>query len=322
MNRTDRLNAILVHLQSKKKVKAQEIADRFGITLRTVYRDVKALEESGVPIIGESGIGYSVMEGYRLPPVMFTQEEAAALVLSAKLSNPLPGNSGKSHLEDALFKIKSVIRGSDKDFLDELEKSVAVEMSNLPSTEKPSYVMQQLQKAMIGKYVVKMQYQSLYKKEQVWRDIEPIGLYYYSLGWHIIAWCRLRKNYRDFRIDRICQFTITDESFAAKKHQSLQEYITQTTRKTAMQEVVVRMTKKTASYVINQKYNYGFLSEEEVNANELRMYFLTYCNEHFGRWLLTFTNAVTIEQPLALKEYMYRLLDELKEKYEGSLEMA
>ena len=77
MNRIDRLHAILTHLQSKRLVTAQEIADRFDISLRTVYRDVKALDESGVPVIGEAGTGYTIMEGYRLPPVMFSRRRQA-----------------------------------------------------------------------------------------------------------------------------------------------------------------------------------------------------------------------------------------------------
>src|SRR5688572_29301370 len=105
MNRIDRLHAILTHLQSKKKVTAQDIADRFNISLRTVYRDVKALEESGVPVIGEAGIGYSVMEGYRLPPVMFTQEEASALIMGAKLAEKFTDHSVRKHFDAALYKI-------------------------------------------------------------------------------------------------------------------------------------------------------------------------------------------------------------------------
>ncbi len=78
MNRIDRVTAILIQLQSKKIVRAQEIAERFSISLRTVYRDIKTLEEAGIPIAGEAGVGYSIMEGYRLPQVMFTKEEAIA----------------------------------------------------------------------------------------------------------------------------------------------------------------------------------------------------------------------------------------------------
>src|SRR5678816_2613752 len=120
MNRIDRLAAILIQLQSRPLVKAQDIATKFSISLRTVYRDVKALEESGVPVIGEAGSGYTIMEGYRLPPVMFTQEEASALLLGAKLAEYLSDESIKKHFNAALFKIKAVLRTSDKEHMDQL----------------------------------------------------------------------------------------------------------------------------------------------------------------------------------------------------------
>ena len=86
MNRIDRLAAILIQLQSRPLVKAQDIAEKFSISLRTVYRDVKALEEAGVPVIGEAGTGYRLMEGYKLPPVMFNMDEATALLNCIQIS--------------------------------------------------------------------------------------------------------------------------------------------------------------------------------------------------------------------------------------------
>src|ERR1700741_4212443 len=102
MNRIDRVTAILIQLQSKRVVKAQEIADRFAISLRTVYRDIKTLDEAGIPIIGEAGIGYSIMEGYRLPPVMFTREEATALLTAEKLVEKLTDTSTQQTYQGAM----------------------------------------------------------------------------------------------------------------------------------------------------------------------------------------------------------------------------
>jgi predicted DNA-binding transcriptional regulator YafY len=84
MNRIDRISAILIQLQTRRVVKASDIAERFNISLRTVYRDVRSLEEAGVPIIGEAGVGYSLVDGYRLPPIMFTREEATAFLTAEK----------------------------------------------------------------------------------------------------------------------------------------------------------------------------------------------------------------------------------------------
>ena len=92
MNRFDRITAILIQLQAKRSVKGQEMADRFGVSLRTVYRDLRTLEQAGVPLCGEAGVGYSLAEGYRLPPVMFTREEATALLTAKSWSpaSPMP----------------------------------------------------------------------------------------------------------------------------------------------------------------------------------------------------------------------------------------
>ena len=85
MNKFDRIVAILIQLQSRRIVKAQDLADRFNVSLRTIYRDIRSLQTAGVPIASEAGIGYELVEGYRLPPVMFTREEASSFVAAEKL---------------------------------------------------------------------------------------------------------------------------------------------------------------------------------------------------------------------------------------------
>ncbi|MCB0435990.1 MAG: HTH domain-containing protein, partial [Mangrovimonas sp.] len=129
VKRFDRIVAILVQLQSKRIVKAQELADRFEVSLRTIYRDVRTLEASGVPIVSEAGIGYSIMEGYRLPPVMFTKEEAGSFVAAEKLMQQFVDKSLGAYHESAMFKIKSVLRGREKDWISALETQILVDPS-------------------------------------------------------------------------------------------------------------------------------------------------------------------------------------------------
>jgi predicted DNA-binding transcriptional regulator YafY len=224
MNRIDRFHAILTQLQSKKLVKAQEIADRFHISLRTVYRDVKALEESGIPIIGEAGSGYSMMEGYRLLPVMFTQEEASALLLGSKLAAQLTDASVQKHYEEALYKIKAVLRTGDKDYVDELSNNIEIVLPAIPQNENTNRHLTALQKAIAEKAVVFIRYSSSYNKtETTERLVEPIGLVHYSQAWHLIGWCRLRNSYRDFKVNRIERLQLKEESFGYVQHKSLQE---------------------------------------------------------------------------------------------------
>jgi predicted DNA-binding transcriptional regulator YafY len=315
MNRIDRLHAILTHLQSKKKVTAQDIADRFNISLRTVYRDVKALEESGVPVIGEAGIGYSVMEGYRLPPVMFTQEEASALIMGAKLAEKFTDHSVRKHFDGALYKIKAVLRGTDKDYVEKLTSHIHItERKFAPGEEAGQQHLSNIQHAIVHRKCIRIHYKSTYKEETTVRIVEPIGLYYYSNSWHLISWCKLRKDYRDFRVDKITSLTITDDCFDAGTHPSLKEYIDTIQNKAQLKEAVVIFDKEVARQITTFKYYFGFVSEEEY-GDRVKMKFLTTCLDSFGRWLISYTNAVTIVSPDALHEKMVRYAEELNNHY-------
>ncbi|HEY6899718.1 MAG TPA: YafY family protein, partial [Puia sp.] len=236
MNRIDRLHAILTHLQSKKKVTAQEMADRFNISLRTVYRDVKALDESGVPVIGEAGTGYTIMEGYRLPPVMFTREEASALLLGAKLAEQFTDGSIKRHFNAALFKIKAVLRSTDKEYVDSLTEHIEIITRYSPDNESPQQFLSLLQQAVVHKYIVHLHYRSNKKEEVTQRDVEPIGLLHYGSAWHLIAWCQLRQGYRDFRLSRMLGVTLDSKTFDPGTHPSIRQYIEQIMAESDLQE--------------------------------------------------------------------------------------
>ncbi len=314
MNRIDRLHAILTHLQSKKRVTAQELADRFNLSLRTVYRDIKALDESGVPVIGEAGSGYTIMEGYRLPPVMFTQEEAAALMMGAKLDERITDASVKKYYDAALFKIKAVLRGTDKDSVENLDDQIAVMItSRMPADESANTYLAALQKAIVEKKAIFLRYNSN-NEETTERVVEPIGLCYYSANWHLIGWCRLRQDYRDFRVGRIQRLQVKEESFEKKTHQSLQQYLDSVMNAYNLHEVVVRVNKNVLKYIKDQKYYYGFVREEDA-GDYCRMHFMVGSFESFGRWLLTFTDSVIAESPEQLLTVMQKFIDQLNGVY-------
>ena len=185
MNRIDRLTAILIQLQTKQVVTAQEIANRFEISLRTVYRDVRALEEAGVPIGAEAGKGYFLSEGFHLPPVMFTPEEANALMLGSKLIEGQTDNSIKHHFYEAMLKIKSVLKNAEKEGLQALEEKIEVSSPFQNQNEEfPNDFLSTIQKALIKDNLLSFKYYSNYNGEYSERQVEPMGLVLYSGAWH------------------------------------------------------------------------------------------------------------------------------------------
>src|ERR1700712_2421347 len=225
MNRIDRIAAILIQLQSRRITKAQDIADRFEISLRTVYRDMKALEEAGIPIIGEAGVGYSIMDGYRLPPVMFTREEAIAFLTAEKMVEQLTDSANSANYRSAMYKIKSVLRSTEKDLLENMDTHIEVLRGRRKTPINPELdLIQPILKSIGERKVISMKYFSHHRQQQTERFVEPVGVFYLDGYWHLIAYCRMRNDYRDFRLDRIQAIRLTDETFK-QKHPLLKDYL-------------------------------------------------------------------------------------------------
>lgn len=218
--RLPRLTAILTQLQTKRLTTATSLSDRFNVSVRTIYRDIKALEQAGVPILTEDGKGYTLMEGYKIPPVMFSEKEANALILAEQL---VLKNKDKSFIKDyteAVDKIKAVLRQPEKDKANLLAERTRFEQNM--NRERNSNNISQLQYALTNFYVTKIDYTNEQHKTTN-RDIEPFALISTTENWLLIAWCRLRNEFRYFRLDRIARMQILSEKF--KKHKmTLQEY--------------------------------------------------------------------------------------------------
>ncbi|MFV1977280.1 MAG: helix-turn-helix transcriptional regulator, partial [Candidatus Scalindua sp.] len=226
MNRIDRLQAILIQLQSKRVITAREIAERFGVSLRTIYRDIRALEEGGVPIGAEAGIGYYLSEGYHLPPVMFTREEASALLMAGKIFEKHTDKNLQSHFKDALFKVKAVLDMDKKEELENLEDKILIDPFGMQFRDHTANIMvSEIQSILPQRKLIKIVYHAGYSGESSERVVEPIGLCFYYNQWHLIAYCQLRNDYRDFRTDRIEKLDVVPGKFSKTDHISLQHYL-------------------------------------------------------------------------------------------------
>lgn len=221
MNRIDRLFDMLTLLQSKKFITAEHLSERFGISVRTVYRDIKALGESGIPIGFEPNKGYYVVQGYFLSPIAFTTEEATALMVSETLVSGFGDKSIQTHLGTALAKVKAVLKTSQKDKMDLLSDSIKLQ---LPQRVSPDFdYLSTIQEAITSSIQLELHYTNQ-KEETSKRHIEPIGLVFYAFSWHVIGWCHLRQDYRDFKISRIERLRLTGKPFEKQGHIPLGEY--------------------------------------------------------------------------------------------------
>ncbi len=222
MNRVDRLMGIVTTLQSNKFVTAEKICKKFNISVRTVYRDVRALDEIGVPVSFENGKGYFIVDGYFLPPVTFTPGEANALVLLASLAGRFGDGSVVKNTTTALDKIRSVLRSGDKDRAKALVDRIRVLDPSPPA--RPADFLAEIQSAIATNTILRMEYTDA-QKRLTSREVEPIGMIYYTDRWHLIAWCWMRNDYRDFIVKNINTLKTTAQPFRKSDHITVDEHI-------------------------------------------------------------------------------------------------
>lgn len=196
--RLSRLTAILTQLQTKRLITAPSLANKFNVSVRTIYRDIKALEQAGVPILTEDGKGYALMEGYKIPPVMFSESQANALILAEQLVLKNKDTSLIKDYTEAIDKIKAVLGQSEKDKANLLADRTRFEQNI--NRERNSDNISQLQYALTNFYLTKIDYTNE-QNQTTSRTIEPFALISTNENWLLIAWCGLRKEFRYFRLD-------------------------------------------------------------------------------------------------------------------------
>ncbi|MFA0963687.1 helix-turn-helix transcriptional regulator [Roseivirga sp. BDSF3-8] len=217
--RISRLTAILTQLQTKRLVTSTELASKFQVSIRTIYRDIRALENAGIPILTEEGKGYYLMDHYRLAPVMFTEKEANALIVAEQLILKNKDASLIQDYSDAIDKVKAVLRYETKDKANLL--LARTRYAENISRERTSNNLSSLQYALTNFLAVNIQYTNN-QKEETERIIEPFAILS-TENWLLVGWCRLRRSFRYFRLDRISNLMVLDEKFEPH-NMTLQEF--------------------------------------------------------------------------------------------------
>ncbi|WP_288389482.1 YafY family protein [uncultured Alteromonas sp.] len=221
MRKADRLNDIVHHLRRMHQaVTAQTLADTFEVSLRTVYRDIQDLIDSGIPIFGEAGVGYVIDKKYHLPPIMFDADELEAIALGIGMVSNWTDEKFAQKAQSAYRKIQATLPAA---LINELHQ---ISTFSAPSRYKIPWQVNftDVRECIRRKQFVQFHYLDLNDKKTV-RVIRPLALISFSPIWLLAGWCELRGAFRSFRLDRISEFSVLDRRYKNEKDKSLAAYL-------------------------------------------------------------------------------------------------
>jgi len=222
MRRAERLFQIVQLIRGRRLSTARFLAERLEVSERTVYRDVADLLAQGVPIEGEAGVGYRMRAGFDLPPLMFTADEARALVAAVRLAQSRLDTELAARAESALSKMLAVLPAAAR----AAAESLAIYAPPVGPDEATRERLQRLRVAAEDRRVVQMHYLDL-KGRASERRVRPLGCFYWSEVWTLAAWCEERADFRNFRVDRIERLTVLDERFRDEPGRTLADLFRQ-----------------------------------------------------------------------------------------------
>ncbi len=220
MRRADRLFQIVQILRARRLTTAKFLAGRLQVSERTIYRDIQDLSLSGVPVMGEAGVGYALKRGYDLPPLMFEYDEVEALVIGARMvaawgSTPLAQSAAQ-----ALEKIAAVLPEKRRDAIEKTR----IFVPTFHVDPRLGQTFEIVRQAIRAQRVMHFAYQTEEGKASQ-RDVRPLALYFWGERWTLAAWCELRRDFRSFRLDRVSAIEQLEREFRDEPGKSLQDFV-------------------------------------------------------------------------------------------------
>lgn len=319
MNRTDRLLAIVLELQGKGRQRAEDLAATFETSKRTIYRDVLALGEAGVPIVSVPGQGYSLMKGYFLPPLSFTTDEATMLLLGSDLMAQNFDAQYRAAAQSASRKIEGVLPDTLRDEVHYLQNSI-IFIAGAPDTPESEHrvtLLQQLRRAITQRTTVRFCYHARHAREgrgeQTTREADPYGLIHFPSGWHMVAYCHLRQDIRNFRLDRIDKLEILPQTFQRPAGYVMKQ---DPEREREARSIMVRVLfdAEIARWVHEARSYY--VTHEEETPEGLLVTLQVRHESEILHWLLSWGQHVRILEPESLRLRMVEEAEGMLRSYE------
>ncbi|GCE21408.1 helix-turn-helix transcriptional regulator [Dictyobacter kobayashii] len=303
MNKTDRLLAIVLELQRRGRQRAEDLAETFETSKRTIYRDILALCEAGVPIISVPGQGYSLMKGYFLPPLSFTAEEATMLLLGSHFMAKNFDAQYRAAAESAARKIEGVLPETLRADVQYLQSNIRfIGPINAPDTREHE-TLQQLRRALLDRNTIRFRYHTRHRSDEQdafrTREADPYGLAYILSAWYLVAYCHTRQDIRNFRLDRIEELELLPRTFTrpanVQFNQSERDQERNITVRVLFDKEIARWVREGRSF---------YVTSEEETADGLLVTLRIRHEREILQWLLSWGSRVRIVEPASLRERM------------------
>lgn len=299
MNRTDRLLAILLELQARRRRRAEDLAETFEISKRTIYRDIEALCEAGVPIIAVPGQGYSLVPGYFLPPLMFSPDEATMLLLGSEVVAQSFDPPMRAVARSAARKIEAVLPQKAREEVRYLQSSIAFIPPSAGTNPDTEAMLGRLRHAIVERARVRFRYHARNTESRQEapdrREADPYALVHYDTAWYLSAYCHTRKAVRNFRLDRMEDLSLLGETFSRPADIPLGQ------RAPSAREVVVRaLFAPEATRWVREARSFYMVAEEETPEG-LLLTFRAWRESDLLGWLLSWGAQVRVLEPESLR---------------------
>lgn len=317
LNRTERLFALILLLQNRPNMTSRELAEHFGVSRRTIFRDLRALSESGVPLTYAEGGGYEILEGYQLPPLMLSAREAATLLIGTEFMKLQSDASLRQDAGQVAMKIRSVLPKEVGEYIDRLKDSTVLDpywLSAVREDDEEKGRWYELSEAVARHRSVLMEYFVQSRGEVTRRTVDPLGLVYYTDHWNLIAYDHLRGDIRNFRLDFIRKMHVLSERFEVPPGFDLAEYLKE--RGASPNNRRIRLRFASQVYTWARRSIPAELEEERQVDGGVEVTFYFENLDYVARWLMRFGRQVRALEPDELKARLHAEARAVAEQYE------
>ncbi len=303
LNRTERLFAEVLLLQNRPNLTSRDLAERFGVSRRTIFRDLRALGESGVPLTYAEGGGYEILEGYQLPPLMLSARQAATLLTGTEFMKLQPDASLRKDADEVALKIRSVLPKPVQDYIDRLRERTVLDpywLHAMQATGDEEGRWYELSEAIANRRQLHMRYYVPSRDELTRRTVDPLGLVYYTDHWNLIAYDHLRAAIRNFRLDRIEKMHVGMGRFEKPEGFVLQEYLKERAMGPQNERIVIRFAEE--AYRWARRGIPAQIEQERAveGGTEVTFYFENL--DYVARWALRYGTRAEIIEPEVLRQ--------------------